>query len=153
MLSPGSRASWQRGVLGLHQTGWPNPLRALIRSWSCWLPNENQKSFQKSLVYGSSNQAGIKHQKAVSLLAFFKPGFSQHFVKKVLLLDFLPKAHFTSLVASLCLFMSSSAGSMPVTPTSTQPSFHLRGWLQTISPTVKFWAIELFQLCHSKKGP
>lgn len=135
---------------GASGTGWPKPLRAPIRSWGWWLLNANQKSFQKPLIYGSSNQAGIKHQKAVLCLSFQ----ASTLPKKFFCWTFSPKHIFTAPpVASLRLFVSSFAGCMPVTPTSTCPSFHLHGRLQTILPTVKFWAMDFFQLCRSKKGP
>lgn len=50
-----------------------------------------------------------------------KPVLSQHFAKKVLLLDFLHI--FTSFVPSLCLFMNNFTGCMAVTPSSTHLSF------------------------------
>lgn len=74
----------------------------------------------------------------------FMPCLKQHFDNKVLLLDFLPKAGFyfschCSLLLQKQLFQLY---------THFYPSLCTAGSWQIL-----FWEMDLFQLCHSKKGP
>lgn len=82
----------------------------------------------------------------------FMPRFKHHFDNKVLLLDFLPKAGFLLLLLSLLSAFAKAAFPV-VCQWHPLPPIPLHSRLVTNSPTAHFWAMDLFHLCHSKKGP
>lgn len=141
----------QRGVPGLgeqRRTGAPSRMpQPLLLAAKC-TPGVSRSLWLTALL----TRQELNTREGSCVACHFMSCFKHHLDSKVLLLDFLPKAGFLLLHLSPLSAFAKAAFSV-VCQWHPLPPIPLHSWLLTNSPTIQFWAMDLFQLCHSKKGP